>query len=394
MTSSRTGRRATARTGRSCASIGEGGWLWSKWRGTVLQMVLVPVLASMSLTVSTDILAHAFSAADWSLFGVPPAEDALISQLRGLATLWEYQLTLTIFVLTFFTQQAYAHYRSVYFCARAIQGRINDVCLLLAVGATRGEVEGATSTYSDDGAALWSCARFGRIMLLGATTPTTSDGGDGGLVDGDGPTDPSVPPRAGGPRAPEPAGLRSWWPPGSSPERADGPAQDGPAAVPYWCVFVVGGTARARARITRRSATLPVLKRDCCGADADPAEMLHWRLPGGPHAPRLRAARPGQYPLVIIATALYAARRAVHTAMRPPDLFFKGLLSHRSRSSTSSGTRASPASHQPDALVSELNSGAQPRWSPRARCRSATATAAAAARCWNRSPGPTTRLRG
>ena len=61
---------------------------------------------------------------------------------------------MTIFVLTFFTQQAYAHYRSVYFCARAIQGRINDVCLLLAVGATRGEGEGATSTYSDDGAAL------------------------------------------------------------------------------------------------------------------------------------------------------------------------------------------------------------------------------------------------
>jgi len=70
-----------------CEYRSEGGWLWSKWRGTVLQMVLVPVLASMSLTVTTDILAHAFSEADWSLFGVPPAEDALISQLRGLATL-------------------------------------------------------------------------------------------------------------------------------------------------------------------------------------------------------------------------------------------------------------------------------------------------------------------
>ena len=35
-----------------CEYRSEGGWLWSKWRGTVLQMVLVPVLASMSLTVS------------------------------------------------------------------------------------------------------------------------------------------------------------------------------------------------------------------------------------------------------------------------------------------------------------------------------------------------------
>ena len=71
-----------------CEYRSDGGWLWSKWRGTVLQMVLVPVLASMTLTVGTDVLAHSFSAASWPLFGVPPAGDALVSQLRGLATLW------------------------------------------------------------------------------------------------------------------------------------------------------------------------------------------------------------------------------------------------------------------------------------------------------------------
>ena len=238
-----------------------------KWRA------IVPVLASMSLTASTDILAHAFSAADWSLFGVPPAEDALISQLRGLATLWEYQLTLTIFVLTFFTQQAYAHYRSVYFCARAIQGRINDVCLLLAVGATRGEVEGATSTYSDDGAALVElCARLIRLChtFFWATTPTTSDGvGDGGLVDGDGPTDlePSERGQAG-PERLSPQGLRSRVAAGQlTANERTALRKTGLPPSQYWCVLLEWvGQYALRASTTRRSATLPVLKRDCCGS--------------------------------------------------------------------------------------------------------------------------------
>ena len=165
-----------------CEYRSEGGWLWSKWRGTVLQMVLVPVLASMSLTVTTDILAHAFSEADWSLFGVPPAEDALISQLRGLATLWEYQLTLTIFVLTFFTSQAYSHWRSIYFTSRAIQGRINDICLLVAIGAER---DAAGSGYSEEAVKLVGrCTRLIRLShtFFWAAQPTCSNGvGDGGI---------------------------------------------------------------------------------------------------------------------------------------------------------------------------------------------------------------------
>ena len=69
------------------------------------------------------------------------------------------QLTLSTFILTFFTSQAYAHWRSVYFTTRAIQGRINDLCLLLAVGAERAPLEsggGAPSEglsgYSDEAA--------------------------------------------------------------------------------------------------------------------------------------------------------------------------------------------------------------------------------------------------
>ena len=75
---------------------------------------------------------------------MPPAEEELIQSLNGLNTLWEYQLTLSTFILTFFTQarararararphstpsptptpnqQAYAYWRGVYFTTRAIQ---------------------------------------------------------------------------------------------------------------------------------------------------------------------------------------------------------------------------------------------------------------------------------
>ena len=68
----------------------------------------------------------------------PPADEELIQSLNGLNTLWEYQLTLSTFILTFFTSQAYQYWRNVYFTTRAIQGRINDVCLLISLGAERG----------------------------------------------------------------------------------------------------------------------------------------------------------------------------------------------------------------------------------------------------------------
>jgi len=38
----------------------------------------------------------------WPLLGVPPSSEPLIQSLAGLKILWEYQLTVTTFILTFF----------------------------------------------------------------------------------------------------------------------------------------------------------------------------------------------------------------------------------------------------------------------------------------------------
>lgn len=112
-------------------------WLWSRYRGTVLSLTVGPVALTMLLSVGVDLYSHQHAAASWPLHVLPPREENLIQGLLAVNKLWEYQLTLATFILTFFTSQAYTYWRNVYFCARAIQGRINDICMLLTMGAAR-----------------------------------------------------------------------------------------------------------------------------------------------------------------------------------------------------------------------------------------------------------------
>jgi hypothetical protein len=91
-----------------CEYQSDGFWLWTKWRGTVLSITILPVILSITFGVAVHLWATTLSAASWPLLSVPPPDDPLIQQLNGLNTLWEYQLTLSTFILTFFTSQAYA----------------------------------------------------------------------------------------------------------------------------------------------------------------------------------------------------------------------------------------------------------------------------------------------
>ena len=180
-----------------CEFRPDGLWLWTKWRGTVLSFTVVPVLFMILLAFFTDALAHHLSATAWAFPAMPPVDDPFIRQLKALNDLWEYQLTLTTFILTFFTSQAYSHWKQVYFTTRAIQGRINDICLLLSLGAERGGGrDGVTTTgYSDEAAQLVRlCTRLIRLShtFFWAATPTSSDGvGDGGMADWDNDRDAS-----------------------------------------------------------------------------------------------------------------------------------------------------------------------------------------------------------
>ena len=154
-------------------------WLWSKWRGTVLSIVFLPVVWNIAVSIGVDVLVHSVSPEPhWPFLAKPPVDNPIIMQLSGVNTLWSYQVTLCTFVLTFFTAEAYKHWRAVYFTTRAIQGRINDVCLLLSVGAKRNDpdaqnlVDRCTRLIKKSHAFFW------------AATPTCSNGvGDGGVGD-------------------------------------------------------------------------------------------------------------------------------------------------------------------------------------------------------------------
>ena len=158
-----------------CEYKADGAWLWRKWTGTVLSITFVPVLVSMGFGVAIDLAARFGCQDTWPLLAVPPADEELIQSLNGLNTLWEYQLTLSTFILTFFTQQAYAYWRGVYFTTRAIQGRINDACMLVVMGAERGgacELDGCeeevTGYSAEANAVVQRCTWLGLGLGLGS----------------------------------------------------------------------------------------------------------------------------------------------------------------------------------------------------------------------------------
>jgi len=158
-------------------------WLWTKWGGTALSMTYVPIAINISISVVVNWYVHSHTATAFSFFSVPPADDPLVLELAGLKTLWEYQLTLCTFILAFFTSQAYAYWRAVYFTTRAIQGRINDICLIITTNAERKPgimIDGRQMTeYTDRAAELVAtCTRLIRVShtFFWAAIPTNSNG--------------------------------------------------------------------------------------------------------------------------------------------------------------------------------------------------------------------------
>jgi len=158
-------------------------WLWSRWRGTALSMTYQPIIFNILIGIVVNWFVHSHTATSWSFFSVPPADDPLIQELAGFKTLWEYQLTLCTFILAFFTSQAYAYWRAVYFTTRAIQGRINDICLIITTNAERKSgrmIDGKKmSDYSDRAAELVAtCTRLIRVShtFFWASMPTNSNG--------------------------------------------------------------------------------------------------------------------------------------------------------------------------------------------------------------------------
>jgi len=115
----------------------EANWLWCQWKGTIPRKAWRRVLFNTILASVMLGLVRFFSRPTWELFEVPDPTHTLIAHLRAWGTMWNYQLTLTTFVLTFFLNQAYTFWRGCLSLARKIQGRFNDIGFLLATHAMR-----------------------------------------------------------------------------------------------------------------------------------------------------------------------------------------------------------------------------------------------------------------
>ena len=124
-----------------CEYKPKGRWLWCKWNGTVLKATWKSVLVAMLTGLVLDFFARGGSFANYSLSmpSIPADADQLIKRLSAISKTWEYHLTLTTFILTFFLSQAFAYWQKVYNTTRMIQGRINDFCMLLMMGSERGK---------------------------------------------------------------------------------------------------------------------------------------------------------------------------------------------------------------------------------------------------------------
>jgi hypothetical protein len=142
-------------------------WLWQQWSGTVLELTSTKMIASAAIAAANCAVVREATSVlrpGVPLFAAPVPTDPIVARLASLGTVWEYQLTLSTFVVTFFLNQAWSFRASIYTTVRSIQGCAQDVCLLLSAHAAR-ETRGGTYTPAAQ-ALLDDVGRYVRLTHL------------------------------------------------------------------------------------------------------------------------------------------------------------------------------------------------------------------------------------
>jgi len=112
-------------------------WLWRQWHGTIVERLWPSVLISAALPGLIAVCTH-FIDPSITWLGVPEGSHQLVAALSAVSNGWNYLLTLTTFVTTFFVSHAHDFWRTAYKLTRVVQGRMNDVAMLCATHAARG----------------------------------------------------------------------------------------------------------------------------------------------------------------------------------------------------------------------------------------------------------------
>lgn len=141
----------------------EPSWLWKRWSGTVLESTWRPA-AWMMLVSSMMVLSIAyFEEASWPLLAVPDPAHQVVQKLRAVENLWSYLLPMATFVNTFFLSQAYGFWLANKGNCRKVQGRVNDLAMLLATHARR-QSSGHFTPQAKQ--LLDACSRYIRLYKL------------------------------------------------------------------------------------------------------------------------------------------------------------------------------------------------------------------------------------
>jgi hypothetical protein len=114
-------------------------WLWQQWYATVLYHTAGSAVMNMLGALAFCAFVRKLTHGDWDFWGFPDtaADNPLMARFVIIEKIWKTLMSLTSFLLTFFVGQAFAFWRSVYEIGRGIQGRMNDINLLLATHVKR-----------------------------------------------------------------------------------------------------------------------------------------------------------------------------------------------------------------------------------------------------------------
>lgn len=119
-------------------------WLWTQWKGTILQRVLPGEVFWSSVCTALFVLVFgrirsgtAAASAAWPHVAAAVTVPGLNSALRSVDKVWVLASGLVSFTLSFFLTQSYNFWREVYGKTRAVQGRLNDIGMLCATSAAR-----------------------------------------------------------------------------------------------------------------------------------------------------------------------------------------------------------------------------------------------------------------
>lgn len=116
---------------------GDAGYLWRLWKGTIIAGCWKWALASVFYGLFIVILVRLFEAPTWPLGHCPDPKHPFIALLLPIAGLWEKELTLCTFVVTFFVRETLTFWRTQYANSRGLGARLTNCNMLLAKHAAR-----------------------------------------------------------------------------------------------------------------------------------------------------------------------------------------------------------------------------------------------------------------